>query len=121
LSKFHALLLFFCFFSLSNAQILFKLGASQLAERKSTSFVLGVISNPYVLVACFVYAFATFCWIWVLREVPLSKAYPLAAMSFIIVPFMSWLILGEKLGGLYIIGVTMIVTGIFLILKNQVF
>jgi len=64
-----------------------------------------------------VYGIATLLWIWVLREVPLSQAYPLMALSFVLVPAAGALIFGERVTLTYGIGVSLIVLGVVLIAR----
>ena len=59
-----------------------------------------------------VYGIATIGWIWVLQYVPLSRAYPFMALSFVLVPAASRMFLAEPLGGTYVVGVGLICVGV---------
>lgn len=59
-----------------------------------------------------IYAAATLVWIHVLRTVPLTKAYPFMALSFVIVPIGSVLIFSEQVRVQYVIGTLLIVAGV---------
>ena len=58
------------------------------------------------------YAAETVLWIWLLTLIPLSAAYPFAALSFVIVPVASWWFLGEPPGLRYWTGIGLIVAGV---------
>lgn len=63
------------------------------------------------------YGFATALWIWLLRSVPLSKAYPFMALSFVLVPAAGLLFFGERVTGMYGVGLGLIVFGVVLIAR----
>ena len=63
------------------------------------------------------YGFATLLWIWLLRSVPLAKAYPFMALSFVLVPAAGILFFDERVTGMYGIGLGLIVLGVLLIAR----
>lgn len=98
---------------ISLGQVLFKLAGGRIDERDATG-VMGVMHtllDPFLLVALAIYGSATILWIYVLRHVPLSQAYPFMALSFVLVPLASWLFFGETLGLRYWIGAGLLLSG----------
>lgn len=67
-----------------------------------------------LLASLAVYGVATLAWIWVLQRVPLSVAYPLVALTFVLVPMGAWWLYGESLGVRYLAGMLLIIAGIIL-------
>ena len=65
-----------------------------------------------LLASLVVYGVATLAWIWVLQRVPLNVAYPLVALTFLLVPLGAWWFHGEALGWRYAAGMLLIVAGI---------
>jgi drug/metabolite transporter (DMT)-like permease len=61
-----------------------------------------------------IYGSATVLWIAVLRTVPLVKAYPYMALSFVLVPLGSIFFYSEKVQWTYAIGAALIVVGVML-------
>lgn len=59
-----------------------------------------------------VYGVATLAWIWVLQRVPLTIAYPIVALTFVLVPLGAWWLYDESLGLRYVAGMLLIVAGI---------
>ena len=57
---------------------------------------------------------ATLLWIWFLRLLPLNKAYPIMALAFVIVPLMSFCMLGEKLELNVLVGAVIIFVGVYI-------
>lgn len=82
----------------------------------------GLIATPSLILllalSVSVYGLATILWIWALQTVPLSRAYPILGISFIIVPIGSRIFFGEKLSVGYGIGVLMIIGGIIFISQS---
>ena len=75
---------------LAAGQLLFKMAAEQIKfAGRVPKLICNAMSNPYLLTGLAIYASATALWIWVLREAPLSIAYPITALAFVIVPLLS--------------------------------
>ena len=66
-----------------------------------------------MLLALTLYALATVLWVLVLRAVPLSIAFPLYALVFLLVPLAAQVFLGEPLTLNTLIGGAIIVVGVF--------
>jgi drug/metabolite transporter (DMT)-like permease len=96
---------------ISSGQILFKRGAIGLSKGYKSWDLL--LSAP-IITGLFVYAASTLVWIYLLREVALSKAYPFFALSFVIVPLLSRIFFNEHLDKSYLAGITLIVAGVIL-------
>ena len=74
-----------------------------------------VIHVPWFYCAIFLYAFATFFWLYLLQRIPLSLAYPFTATTMIWIPLIAYLFFGEKLTYSYWMGVILIISGIAII------
>ena len=98
--------------SLGAGQVLFKLAATSLQPGGGLLDIAASAVNPYMGVALVVYGLATGLWVYVLRDLPLSVAYPFVALSFAVVPVLGWLLLGETLSARYFVGLCLIVAGI---------
>ena len=72
-----------------------------------------------LLVALSVYGVATIAWIWVLQRAPLNLAYPLVALTFVLVPLVARWMFGETVGMRYWIGVGLIVAGIMVAMSAR--
>ena len=94
-------------------QVLFK-QASRTGGLLGGHPLLGMLSNPYLLVALAIYLGATLWWVVVLRTTTLSHAYAFMALSFLYVPIMSWLVLGERFGWRTAAAFALILAGIAL-------
>lgn len=56
-----------------------------------------------------------FIWMRVLTELDLSKAYPLSAISYILILPTGWLVFGENISGLQLIGSGLILAGVWVV------
>jgi multidrug transporter EmrE-like cation transporter len=99
-------------FLLAVGQILFKVAAEKI-DIAGQGIVASLLLNTSLIIALGVYAVATFCWLMVLKGMPLRLAYPFAALGFFIVPLLSYLFLGEPLRASSFIGAAIIMVGIY--------
>ena len=99
-------------FLLAVGQILFKVAAEKI-DIAGQGIVASLLLNTSLVIALVVYAVATFCWLMVLKGMPLRLAYPFAALGFFIVPLLSYLFLGEPLRASSFIGAAIIMVGIY--------
>jgi drug/metabolite transporter (DMT)-like permease len=97
-------------------QLLFKLAATH-SMRATTLPPIFAYLNPYLLGGLVLYGSLTLLWIWILRSVPLSKAYPFVALSFLFTPLLSKLVLGESLSTGYFAGLFLIAAGVIVTVR----
>jgi drug/metabolite transporter (DMT)-like permease len=101
---------------ISLGQILLKMASSNLQNADVLGFwFAGFRINVYLIFGLFVLGCATLLWVWVLRGVPLSTAYPFMALAFIIVPTLSYFFLGESIGARQIAGSVLIIVGLLIV------
>lgn len=98
---------------ISIGQVLIKRAAGTLVTDSAFQFVRSLLASPYFWAALAVYSASTVLWLFALTRVPLSRAMPFAALTFVIVPIISVLTLGEKLNALFWAGVAIILTGVY--------
>ncbi len=99
---------------ISAGQILFKLTSRRTGEVDAAG-LFALITDPYLLVALAIYAFGTIVWVYVLKSVPLTVAYPFMALTFCAVPLLAWGFLGEALSLRYAIGAVLIISGLLVV------
>jgi drug/metabolite transporter (DMT)-like permease len=95
---------------IAGGQVLFKLSGQQIAAGGFFKAFL----NPYFFSAMVVYGLCTLLWVYVLRDVPLGRAYPIVSLTFLIVPVLAWALLGESFGKFALVGGLLIVAGVYL-------
>jgi drug/metabolite transporter (DMT)-like permease len=98
--------------SMAFGQVLFKSGSATLGGNTPIELVVSFASNLRLMVAIILYAVTILVWIYVLKHLPLSKAYPLTALSYVIVPIVSYFLLREQVGINTLIGSAIIILGV---------
>lgn len=103
-------------FLIATGQLLFKRTAQGVANvHGAPAIVRHILFDPWFIAALTIYMFATFLWIFALREVPLSKAYPFLALAFFLVPVGAMIFYGEPLGLRYFLGLAFVLAGIMIL------
>jgi len=75
-------------------------------------------TTPQVIMG-FVCAFvAAIFWLAVISRVPLSYAYPMLSLSYVVVVFASWLLLGEDFSFTRLLGVLIICSGVYVVFRS---
>ena len=73
------------------------------------------LTSPWMIAVLGVEIALFFIWMRVLTELDLSKAYPLSAISYILILPTGWLVFGESISGLQLIGSGLILAGVWVI------
>jgi multidrug transporter EmrE-like cation transporter len=97
---------------LSVGQVLFKLGAMHLNANAQGGLIAWL--NVPIVAAVIIYAVCTVMWIGALRELPLRVAYPVVAVSYLLVPLLGHLFLREPLTARTMVGGLVILVGVII-------
>lgn len=80
-----------------------------------------ILSNPNIWVGFIGFMGGSVFWLSVISRVPLSLAYPMLALSYVIVVVESWIFLGEGLHPLRILGSIVVGIGVALVGLSDTF
>lgn len=105
----HTILVLLSVLMICAGQLLFKLVGLRI---QSVGNVLDVRVWGVGFIAISIYGAATLIWIYVLRTMPLTKAYPYMALSFVLVPLFGVLLFSEQVRPMYLLGSGLIVLGV---------
>ena len=100
---------------MSAGQMLFKVAADRSEAINNFSSLLRLGMSGYFLGAIILYGIATILWILILQQVPLSRAYPFAALGFAFIPAAGVLFFEETVGWQYLAGAALIILGVCVI------
>ncbi|MEW9625030.1 EamA family transporter [Rhodanobacter geophilus] len=101
---------------ISSGQLLLKMAAMNLKNPNAVGIWLGrYCINLYLIAGIGLLGISTLLWIWVLRTLPLSLAYPFMALAFIIVPILGHFLLNEPLGVRNFLGGVLIALGVVVV------
>lgn len=95
-------------------QVVFKLAAGDVKARLLESAWLVALS-PWLILALSIYAATTVLWLYVLSELPLSRAYPFALIGSALVPLFSWLVFKDALSPQYFLGFCLLIVALIVI------
>jgi len=102
------------------AQILMKTGTNSIGH---FDFSMGNIlpvgwklaTEWHIVTALFCYALSVVVWILALSRVPVSIAFPMLSMAYIVTALAAWYLLGEPLSLTKIVGIGVIILGVVII------
>jgi drug/metabolite transporter (DMT)-like permease len=101
------------------SELLLKRGATDVAAPGSAFSWTGIngLASPLVWWAILLIVASFISWLYVLRYIPLSVAYPLSRVVDILVPLGCWIFLGEMISALRWCGIALVVIGLALVAK----
>ncbi len=104
----------------STAQLSFKHGMGQVGSFDfRPDILIGVLprmlSNPFIWLGLIGEFSALAFYLWVISRVPLSLAYPVLAMNYLVVVLESAVFLGEHVSWTRILGVGIIIFGVAIV------
>lgn len=102
---------------ISIGQVFLKFAALNASNHGLLGFKVGkyLTVNIYLLIGVAILGGATLLWVWVLRTVPLSTAYPFMALAFVLVPALSYFLFNEALTWTHLLGFLLIVAGVIVV------
>jgi drug/metabolite transporter (DMT)-like permease len=117
------LLVLVCTFMIVAGQVLWKIAIDKnggLINKDFTIFhnAINLISSPYMFGGIFIYILATVFWMYLLGRYEYSYIYPMFSMSYIISFFFASFLFNESITIYKIIGVLLIIAGVFFVAKG---
>jgi multidrug transporter EmrE-like cation transporter len=105
------------------AQLLLKAGTNRIGEfafSMANVLPIGskVATSPFILAGLACYAVSVVVWILALSRVPVSVAYPMLSIGYIVNAFAAWMLFGESLAVQKLVGIGFIVVGVFLVARS---
>ena len=100
-------------------ELLLKRGAAETANLSSTWSWTGLtgLASIYVWIAIVFVILSLITWLYVLRYLPLSIAFPISQAVHVMVPLGSWLVLGENIVTLRWIGIALVSLGLAVVAR----
>jgi drug/metabolite transporter (DMT)-like permease len=95
-------------------ELLLKRGAAETANLSSRWSWTGLsgLGSIYVWIGIVFVILSLITWLYVLRYIPLSIAFPISQAVHVLVPLGSWLVLGENIIGLRWVGIALVSLGL---------
>src|SRR5438477_9097125 len=101
------------------SELLLKRGATQVANPNNTFSWTGIngLASPLVWWAILLIIFSFASWLYVLKHIPLSVAFPLSRVVDVLVPISCWIFLGEIISTRRWWGIALVIIGLALVAK----
>lgn len=77
-----------------------------------------ILLNPFIIAGIIGFALSMLVWLYVLSRLELSVAYPFVALNYVLILFASHFLLKETITPVKIMGVAVIVIGVYLISRG---
>lgn len=107
----------------TGAQLMLKAGMSQIGQFEFSSanlipIGLKVMVNLPILSGLTMYVVSVAVWLLVLSRVPVSFAYPMLSIGYIVNAVAAYYLFGEPLSSLRVLGIFIIIAGVYLVAQN---
>lgn len=107
----------------AGAQLLLKAGTNRIGEfafswENVMPIGLKVASNGPILAGLACYVVSVVVWILALSRVPVSVAYPMLSIGYIVNALAAWALFGESLAAQKLVGIGFIVVGVWLVARS---
>lgn len=113
MTLFNGLLILLNTLILVSGQFLWKIGmTNRSVSFDSLGAITRVMISPYILSGLVLYGMATILWLFILTKVPLSVAYPIQSIAYILAVFGAYFFFQEEITLWKVIGVILIMAGV---------
>jgi multidrug transporter EmrE-like cation transporter len=105
------------------AQLLLKAGTNSVGHfefelRNALPIGWQLATEPHILTGLFCYVISVVVWIMALSRVPVSMAYPMLSIGYVVNALAAYWLLGESLSLLRVTGIFIVIVGVFLIARS---
>ena len=106
----------------AGAQLLLKAGTNALAKQSITGpidWAFRLASQPIIWLGILAYGVGLLIWLLVLSRLPVSVAFPMLSLGYIVTAVVAYYVFGESLGLLKIIGILVIIAGVVMVASSS--
>jgi drug/metabolite transporter (DMT)-like permease len=105
------------------AQLFLKAGTNRIGEfafalENVVPIGTKIAMNPFILSGLACYVVSVVVWILGLSRVPVSVAYPMLSVGYIVNAVLAYFLFGESLGAQKLVGIGFIIVGVFLVARS---
>jgi multidrug transporter EmrE-like cation transporter len=106
----------------AGAQLLLKAGVAKIGSFSFTldnalPVSLALAKGGYIPLGLLCYGISVVVWILALSRVPVSIAYPMLSLGYIVNAFAAWHWFGESLSAQKLVGIGMIIIGVIVVAR----
>ena len=108
----------------AGAQLLLKAGTNAVGHFEfSAANLLPVglkfATEPHFLGGMLCYVFSLVVWVMGLSRVPVSVAYPMLSVGYVVNALLAWQLFGESLNAQKLVGIGFIILGVVLVTRSS--
>ena len=103
----------------ATGQLFLKSGAERHAGLGRIEFLLAAARDVHVMSGLIAWIASTVCWLYVLRVTPLSRAYGLTSLTYIVVFLAGVYAFGEPVRRVHVLGTILIIIGVTCLLAGD--
>ena len=96
----------------ATAQLLLKAGTNAMP------LGLRLAVEPHILAGLACYVVSVVVWVVALSRVPVSIAYPMLSIGYVVNALAAWYLLGEAVTPMRLVGIGIIVLGVFIVARS---
>ena len=102
------------------AGVLLNAAAQLLLKAGTNAMPLGIrlAIEPHILGGLACYVVSVVVWVVALSRVPVSIAYPMLSIGYVVNAIAAWQLLGESLSPLRLSGIGVIIVGVFMVARS---
>ena len=102
------------------AGVLLNAAAQLLLKAGTNAMPLGIrlAIEPHILAGLACYVISVVVWVVALSRVPVSIAYPMLSIGYVVNALAAWALLGEALTPMRMAGIAVIVVGVFMVARS---
>lgn len=105
------------------AQYLLKAGVSRFGEIQLNMQAIWhagwkLAFEPHIVAGLSCYVISVVVWLLALSRVPVSIAYPMLSIGYVVTALAAWAFLGEAVGPMRMAGIAVIIVGVFLVARS---
>jgi len=107
----------------AGAQLLLKAGMNQIGQFEfslANAWPIGVkvMANPPIITGLILYVVSVVVWLLVLSRVQVSFAYPMLSIGYVVNAVLAYYLFGEPLTSMRMLGIFIIIAGVYLVAKT---
>ena len=107
----------------AGAQLLLKAGTNRIGEfafsmENVVPIGVRIATSPPIIAGVGCYVVSLVVWILGLSRVPVSVAYPMLSIGYIVNALAAWWLFGESLTAQKLVGIGFIIVGVFLVARS---
>lgn len=94
------------------------LGTLSFSSDEAVSTIIRVGFEPHIMGGLACYVLSLVIWIMALSKVPVSVAYPMLSIGYVVNAIAAWYLFGELLTAQKLIGILVILVGVYLVVRS---